>query len=299
MAVTVVGGYLGSGKTTLVNHLLRSADGDDADERIAVLVNDFGDVNVDVDLIQSRSGDTIELSNGCICCSMVDGLSEALDRIVGFDPRPARLVIETSGVADPATVAAYGHGPGLALDAVVVLVDAETVRSAADDRYIGQTIRQQLAAADVLVLNKIDLITADEVATTAEWLTHQAPDAFLAHATDAQVAPEVLFGRPSLNRTGNDIAKDASAAVDHRPENTYTTRTVESPDPVTRSWVEDLMAGLPEATTVRAKGLVHVIDEDQPFVLQRVGRRWTLRPSPAPWPDEPRTSIVIIEVRLP
>ncbi len=84
IAVTVIGGYLGAGKTTLVNHILRTAD-----ERIAVLVNDFGDINIDEDLIASQDGDTISLANGCICCSLVDGFSAALATITALDP-PSR-----------------------------------------------------------------------------------------------------------------------------------------------------------------------------------------------------------------
>lgn len=287
VSVTVIGGYLGSGKTTLVNHLLREAE-----ERIAVLVNDFGDINIDLDLIESASDDTLELSNGCICCSMVDGFSQALDRIVALDPRPARLVIEASGVADPTTVAAYGHGPGLTLDAVIVLVDAETIRRAVDDKYIGQTVRQQLGAAEVLVVNKSDLVEPDDLAATVAWLAAEWPDAFLLTTTESRVAPEVLFGRTSTR----DWSAESSSH--HHPERTFTTRSVEESDPVSRAWVEALMADLPEDRTVRCKGLV-LLEEDaeMPYVLQRVGRRWTLRRSPSAWPADPKTQLVIIEVQ--
>lgn len=284
MSVTVIGGYLGSGKTTLVNHLLREAD-----ERIAVLVNDFGDINVDFDLIESRDDNTIELSNGCICCSMVDGFSEALDMIVDLDPRPTRLVVEASGVADPATVAAYGHGPGLTLDAVIVLADAETIRDAVDHKYVGQTVSQQLAAADVLVLNKADLVDAESLAETASWLADRCPEAFLLTTSDSRVAPEVLFGRPSRQESGHVDSH-------HHPERIFSTHTLAPSEPQTRDQIQDMMDALPAATTVRAKGLVHLVDESDPFVLQRVGQRWSLRRSPTPWPSQPETQVVVIEL---
>jgi len=281
----VIGGYLGAGKTTLVNHLLRTAE-----ERIAVLVNDFGDINIDLDLIESATDDTLELSNGCICCSMVDGFSEALDRITSLDPPPDRLGVEASGVADPATVAAYGHGPGLVLDAVIVLVDAETVRSTIEDRYVGQTVRQQLAAAEVLVLNKTDLVSPEVLAETTAWLRENFSDAFLLETTESRVAPEVLFGRRSTRSFA------AAGTEHHHPERTFTTRDIEE-GPVSRAWVEALMTGLDDERTVRCKGLVR-LDDDQsrPFILQRVGRRWSLRRSPSEWPSAPATRLVIIEV---
>ena len=189
IAVTVIGGYLGSGKTTLVNHILRNAT-----ERIAILVNDFGDINIDADLIESRGEDTISLANGCICCSLVEGFGVALNTITKLEPRPDRLVIEASGVSDPAQVAAYGHGPGLMMDAVVVLVDAETIRTRIDDAYVGQIVGQQLQAANVIVLNKADLVDADELTATKAWLAERCSEAVISATQNSEVPPALLFG---------------------------------------------------------------------------------------------------------
>ncbi|MEM7273139.1 MAG: GTP-binding protein [Actinomycetota bacterium] len=272
--VTVVGGYLGAGKTTLVNHLLQSAE-----ERLAVLVNDFGDINIDEALIESRDGDTISLANGCICCSLVDGLAGALDTIRALDPAPDRVVIEASGVADPAGVAAYGHGPGYSLDAVVVVVDAETVRERADDRYVGETVRGQLAAADLVVINKADLVTDDELAAVQAWVAGLIPDALMVPAEQAQVDPAVLFG--AVRPTGGappDAADDQGHAGHRHGPQVFESWSWIGDQPLPRARIEALMAALPEQV-VRAKGVVTLAeDPSKSHVLQRVGRRWTLRP---------------------
>jgi len=298
MSVTVIGGYLGSGKTTLVNHILATAD-----ERVAVLVNDFGDVNIDASLIKSSSDNTIELSNGCICCSMVDGFSAALDQIVALEPRPDRLVIEASGVSDPATVAAYGHGPGLLMDAVVVLADAETVQAKIDDKYVGQTIAGQLAAAHIVVINKADLVSPEALADVVAWAGEQCPEAVVLTAEHAAVAPEVLFGHDFAPRVhvhddhGGDYADEEHAHVHDDAADVFTTRTFERAEPMSRAEVETLMEELPDSV-VRAKGFVLLDDApEQPALLQRVGQRWTLRARLGEWTDTPATRVVIIEAR--
>ncbi len=291
LPVTVIGGYLGAGKTTLVNHLLRTAG-----ERLAVLVNDFGEIDIDADLIESDDGETISLANGCICCSLVDGFAAALDTVRSIEPRPDRLVIETSGVADPATVAAYGHGPGLALDAVVVVVDAETIRQRATDRYVGETVVGQLGSADVVVVNKVDLVDEREAASVVAWVSERADGAVVVAVTDSQVDPVVLFGRePSRAHL-----RDTTAAAPHQQaDDDYESWSWSSDGGVQRDRVEALMDALPE-TVVRAKGLLWIDDgsatgdsttscepcvdgggsrAERREVLQRVGRRWSLRPA--------------------
>jgi G3E family GTPase len=294
--VTVIGGYLGSGKTTLVNHLLRTGD-----ERVAVLVNDFGDVDIDGGLIERDDGDTIALANGCICCSLVDGFAAALDTIRALDPRPDRLVIEASGVADPANVAAYGHGPELSLDAVIVLVDAETIRRLAVDRYVADTVLGQLSSADVVVVNKIDLVDRAEVDEVLAWLADRVDRALIVEATGARVDPAVLFGR--LRATGGRRPGGGPGASTHdRADDRYQAWSWQAADGrvLDREVIDRLMADLPDEV-VRAKGIVWLPGEDGPrrHVLQRVGRRWTLwraRPragSPSGPADDPSRLVLI------
>src|SRR5208283_5132765 len=153
--VTIIGGYLGAGKTSLLNTLLRGDHG----LRLAVLVNDFGSINIDAELIASHDGETISLTNGCVCCSMVDNLAITLLELLGRQPPPDHIVIEASGVADPRRIAFYGAAhPRLRLDGLIVVADAETIGARVLDRYVGELVMRQLAEADLLVLSKIDLI---------------------------------------------------------------------------------------------------------------------------------------------
>ena len=190
--VTVAGGYLGAGKTTLVNHLLRHAQG----MRLAVLVNDFGDLAIDADLIEAQSGDVLSIAGGCVCCSFDSDLIGALVTLAGREPAPDQFLIETSGVALPGAVArSVALLPSLSIDSVVVLADAETVRIRSTDRYMGDTILRQLAEADLVVLNKVDLVDAGTLAGLRSWLEEAAPRARVIESVRAQVPPALLFGR--------------------------------------------------------------------------------------------------------
>ncbi len=129
--LTIVGGFLGAGKTTLVNHLLRHADG----RRLAVLVNDFGAVNIDAALIAGRAGDVVRLTNGCLCCSIGDSFVDALIAVMRGPVLPDHVVIEASGVADPGRVAELAYlDPAFSLHGVVVLADAERVAPLSRDK---------------------------------------------------------------------------------------------------------------------------------------------------------------------
>ncbi len=173
--MVVLGGWLGAGKTTLVNRLLRAADG----ERIAVVVNDIGEVNLDAELIATRDGDTVELTNGCVCCSIGDSLAVTLRDLVMTDRssgRPLdRLVVEASGVAEPDRVAAYGDRRRIRPDGVVVVVDATDVVQRASDSTYGPLVVRQVRAADLLVVTKADLVL-DGGISAREWCASVASE---------------------------------------------------------------------------------------------------------------------------
>lgn len=275
IATTVIGGYLGAGKTTLVNHLLRTAGG----QRIAVLVNDFGALPIDRDLIVGGDdgGDTLEISGGCICCSYGSDLMEALLALPQRRPGIDRVLIETSGVALPGMVAsAVGLLDAYALDGIVVLADAETVRTQAADAYIGDTIARQLGAADLVILNRCDLVTGPVRDETVRWAEGQAPNGRVVPAERAQVPAELLLGP-----RGGDVAV---AGVLRTPGGVAASVLYDSlsftPDhPVdVDGLARDLTA--PEAGVLRAKGCLRD-KEGRLAVLQIVGRRVERTEAPA------------------
>jgi G3E family GTPase len=189
--VTVIGGYLGAGKTTLVNNLLRNAGG----LRLAVLVNEFGELPIDRDLIVAEEDGLISLAGGCVCCSYGSDLIEALIEMSKRVPAPDHILIETSGVALPGAVAqALGLVGGVRLDAIVVLADAETVRSRSDDRYLADTIARQLGEADLVLLNKADLVSDDVLAATRSWLAERWPAARVIATTRSAVGADIVLG---------------------------------------------------------------------------------------------------------
>ena len=184
---TVLGGYLGAGKTTLLNHVLKNSGG----RRYALLINDFGDINIDAELVTSQDDQQINLANGCVCCNLSDGFYEALETLKTLEPAPEHIIVEASGVADVYNLGQYGLTNDLTLDGVIVVADAETVRTKANDKYVAQTIRRQLSNADLIVLNKVDLV--EDAETIIEWLGefHTGP---ILPAVRANVPIEALFG---------------------------------------------------------------------------------------------------------
>lgn len=190
--LTVVGGFLGAGKTTLLNHLLRSKP----ECRLAVLVNDFGALNVDASLIASMNGDTIALSNGCVCCTIGDDLSAALIRVLSAETPFDGVVIEASGVSDPWRIAQLGMAaPELRLDGVIVIVDAGVVLAQAKDPLLADALHIQIRAADLLILNKVDLIDNVQQTRVLDWLSQIAPRTPVYVTTQAAVPLPVLSSR--------------------------------------------------------------------------------------------------------
>ncbi|MCL4128214.1 UNVERIFIED_CONTAM: hypothetical protein GTU68_050990, partial [Idotea baltica] len=153
LPLTIVSGYLGAGKTTLINRLLAEDHG----IRLMVIVNDFGAINIDKALIKTRGDDTIALTNGCVCCTMGTDLTMALNDVLDRDDRPDHLIIEASGIADPAAIASAAIAePELSYAGIITLVDGQNIEGLLDDPLIAPQVTQQISAADLVLLTKTD-----------------------------------------------------------------------------------------------------------------------------------------------
>ena len=261
--LTVVGGYLGAGKTTLINRILTGDHG----RRIAVIVNDFGDVAIDESLVVGARGGLRVLANGCVCCSAVDGLATALADVASFEPAPEHLLIEVSGVGDPWAVAQWGRTPGYALDGVVVVVDPLSIRRWVDDPYVGDTVRGQLGAADVVVMSHADDAPQATIVEVDAWLRGFVPG-------------PVLMGTDHLTGLlASPAAADREVAMVHAAHRAHDF----VPRPSTRAEVDAWLAAAPDAV-VRVKGFV--AGPDGALLAQRFGHRNEVRradPGVAPW----------------
>lgn len=288
--LTVLGGYLGAGKTTLLNHVLRNAGG----RRIAVIINDFGSINIDAELVASRDGDTLTLANGCICCSIGAGFAEALHRLAGRNPAPEHVIIEASGVSDPVKVSHFAGMAPYRLDGIVVLADAETVRARAADKYVGGSVLRQLRGADLIVLNKVDLVSDDGRAAVEAWLHEQAPGARLVTGLRGQVPLDMLIGLhvPEASDAGGPFHHHGPDHHDHGHE--YATQSFVCDEPIEEAVFRAAVSSWPP-DVLRAKGFVHLKgDRTHRHLFQLVGRRWTLDRDRA-WDGEPpRTRLVAI-----
>ncbi|MEH6392101.1 MAG: GTP-binding protein [Sulfitobacter sp.] len=153
LPLAVVSGYLGAGKTTLINRLLSEPHG----LRLLVMVNDFGAINIDADLLAEAGDDTMTLTNGCVCCTMGADLYMAIGDVLDRDTRPDYLVIEASGIADPARIAQVAMAePDLVYGGIATVVDGQTYASLVADPLIGAQIERQTSVADLVLISKLD-----------------------------------------------------------------------------------------------------------------------------------------------
>jgi G3E family GTPase len=278
LPVTLVAGYLGAGKTTLINRILSADPG----KKITVMVNDFGAINIDARLIRSREGGIMQLANGCICCSIQSDLKAQLQALVRSSDRPDHLVIETSGVSDPARVAAALQHPGLKertrLDAVVTLVDLANERAHSDPLF-----SLQLEVADVLILNKVDLVDETTLAEFRERWTF--PALRVLEAERAEVPLDLILGVDAPERGATNRAE---------PQHDFWTTSWRSNDPIDYAAFKQAVSALP-ATVFRAKGFLYLKDlPEEKVVFQQVGSRTEFIKAGS-WKDiTPATELVFI-----
>ena len=289
ISLTVIGGFLGVGKTTLLNDVLRHVD----DRRLAVVVNDFGAINIDAELVEDRDGEMVTLRNGCICCGASGDFIGALAFLRDRADPPEHVVIETSGVADPGAIVALGTMPGYRKDAVVVVADAETVRERADDEVTGHLLTSQLRAADLLVLNKIDLVGGDRLLATRTWLRDVVGrSTAIVDTSFGKVPVDVVIGaRPA---GGESVARPVHRHDAHGGHPRFETWSWSGDLAISGATLVEELRALPDGI-VRAKGLLHLTEDPaHRYVLQVVGRRFVIE-ADRPWGGQaPSSQIVII-----
>jgi G3E family GTPase len=289
LPLTVIGGYLGAGKTTLLNHMLSGDHG----RRLAVIVNEFGAINVDASLIADHDGDTVALTNGCVCCSALDGTTEAIARFLRTPDAFDHIVIEASGVAEPGKVARNTSGFRLPLDGVIVMADAEQLPDQAANRYAGRSVLAQLRQADLIVLNKLDLASEQRLTETRALISAHAPGTPVIETRHADLPVSVLFG---AHQTENGRIDDAMPDTVEDHATAYHSDLREYADPLGAAELKALAASLTEGA-IRAKGHVWLADDPETrHLYQQVGRRWTLTAT-GPWPTQERATR-IVSIRL-
>jgi G3E family GTPase len=267
--VTVIGGFLGAGKTTYLNHLLLSANG-----RYAVLVNDFGAVNIDAALIAKHDGETMTLANGCVCCSIGSGFLDTLGRVLDGGTVFDHIIIEASGVGDPWRIAEIALvEPSLRLNAVIVLADASRIANLLDDTRVGDTVRGQFDRANLVLLTKVDLLDRAAVDATRSTITALRPGVAIVETTehslpglpDGTFKPASRFNAANGNRTDHELNFRRWSYV----------RT----GAFDRDALAEALKALPPQL-LRLKGPCRFADDVSPSLLQMVGPDWMLTPLP-------------------
>ena len=305
--MTIITGFLGSGKTTLLNRILHAEHG----LRVAVLVNDFGAINIDTQLVVGMEEDTISLANGCICCTIRDDFLKATLDLLRRPQPPEYIVVETSGVSDPLEVAlTFRSTRRVRIDSILTMIDAEQTLGL-DRRHEALSVHQ-IGMADIVILNKIDLVDGVQLQAAREYIRDIVPRARVIETTRADVPLALLLnvGRFEIERLASrpphDIHVHAEDEEDghedgehhhHHTDHTlvFSTWSWRSAQPVSFRALQRMVDRLPE-TVYRAKGIFFLADAPgQKGILQVVGKRASLTLSQDGWEDAaPHSQLVVI-----
>lgn len=291
LPIILITGYLGSGKTTLLNQLLASAGG----RRLAVLINDFGAINVDEKLVEGAIDGVVPLENGCICCSLEGGLHAAIARVLRAQPLPEAILIEASGVSNAGELSRVLRDEALRgyaqLELIITTFDCDYWQVCSEAER--DLIRPQLRHANVLVLTKTELVNEAQRAAAHAIVGAASPGALIIAEQSKQVTLDMLLGS-NLQRP------------DHEPQmpekvpsagEIFRSWQVRHDAPMTKAEFQGLLNNLPPQT-VRGKGHIHLLEFPATrFLFQMVGKRASVVPAGDWGQTAPRTEVVFIAMR--
>ncbi|WP_327212769.1 GTP-binding protein (plasmid) [Rhizobium beringeri] len=294
LATTILTGFLGAGKTTLLNHLLTLI----GNERVAVIVNEYGEVGIDGKLVVPTTDEIIELNNGCICCTVRGDLISAIGELLHSGRPIDRIIIETSGLADPAPVIQSflldeTLAERLQLDAIVTVVDARHVKQ----QLSQDEAMEQISFADVLLLNKIDLESAEDLAATVQHLRGINPLARIIRTSDCKVELSAVLDVGAFDLK-NILAIDPDILKDHEHDHDQSIGCVAIQefgplDPAALSiWLNRLVQEI-GSDLFRMKGVLHFQGEQRRYVFHGVHMTLEGRPGKAWAPSETRLNEIV------
>jgi len=297
--VTIVTGFLGAGKTTLIRHLLQNPGG----RRLAVLVNEFGDVGVDGDLIRDCAdancpeANILELTNGCICCTVADEFIPSIERLMALEPRPDHIVIETSGLALPKPLLKAFDWPDLrskiTIDGVVAVADAEAVAAglfapdparpgntggeegADHETPLSEVFEDQIACADLVLLSKADLAGEKGVEAAKAVIAAEAPRPLpMLPLSEGMIDARVVLGIGAAAEDGLDARPSHHDGHEDHDHDDFDTIVVDLPEIADPQALADRVAALATAQKIlRVKGHVAVSGRPMRLLVQAVGPR--------------------------
>ncbi|PLZ97323.1 cobalamin biosynthesis protein CobW [Fischerella thermalis CCMEE 5268] len=305
MPVTIITGFLGSGKTTLLNQILKNKQ----DLKVAVLVNEFGDINIDSQLLVSIDEDMLELSNGCICCTINDGLVDAVYRVLEREERIDYLVIETTGVADPLPIILTFLSTELRdlthLDSILTLVDSEAFNH---EHFLSEAALKQITYGDIILLNKTDLVTQQKLEELEAYIREVKAGAKILHTTYGQVPLPLILG---VDLTPKDeysslIEEKHEHHHDHNHEHHHHHRhhshhlendgfisiSFQSDRPFDVQKFENFLNEEIPQDVFRAKGILWFSDSNLRHIFQLSGPRYSLNGDE--WLTPPKNQLVFI-----
>ncbi len=302
--ITILTGFLGAGKTTLLNRILVGNHG----LRVGVLVNDFGSINIDAELVVGVDDNMISLANGCVCCQIRDDLIESVVSLLARPEAIEYILLEASGVADPAGIFAtfsdFNLRDRIRLDSVICVVDADQVFAHPEYPPLLELKLLQVGFADMVILNKVDLAGSEQVEKVIAWLDEHFGRLRIVETNYCEVPYEILLGVGRFDpaqagsncHASHDCVDPACRDDKHRHNHSkvFSTWSYETEQPLALETLRETMRKLP-GTVYRAKGVIYNSDAPQRrAVLQVVGRRVDLSLQEEWGKRTPRTQIVAI-----
>jgi G3E family GTPase len=291
LPVTIITGFLGSGKTTLLNEILKQFP----NGRVAVLVNEFGDINIDSQLLVAVNEDIVELTNGCICCTINNNLSEAVFRILAHRDRIDYLIVETTGIANPLPIATTFLATELwsftRVDAILTVVDAE----AFTPEHFGSEIAfRQVAYSDMILLNKTDRVPESTLEALEQFLHSVKPNPRILRMSYGQVPLPLILDIKLHDSSflSTPVVTDRSKVVSQISNDGYMAVSFESDRPISlRKFQQFLDYQLPKEV-FRGKGILYIEDSCDRHLFQLSGKRISIDSSK--WNTPPKTQLVWI-----